>query len=400
MLSGGGQVLDNLWRWNGKMPKQFKLLDDGGLSVDYDGADPVSKWNNTLWRGTLADAGMVVGETYYLAEFGGGNASNLNVRFLDADMGIIPKQPSAFEKSFTVLEGAAYVEMYVSLNGKQEPQRFTSYPMLVRGSTRPAGFVPPNKAGGGIPELIPDELVNRGAGHGMELEKLGPRKWRFHGTPTSNWLVAGAPVHLEPGTYLFSGTASDPSGKNGGLMQIFRKSGSYVQITPVSKGPKTFEVAEAADVRFELLGRLAGNPIDLTATASLIRIGDAGGGTANLVGPDDGLMISTTTVRESVEVTDGGVRYVVTNSWSGCFFVYNVAAGTYRVDRGGATSVLASVRTDDSFTRNDYYSEKAGTDIYSSKTYGGEIVLPEDGKIGFVLPQGEGVIHPSIVRVL
>ena len=53
------------------MPKQFKLLDDGGLSVDYDGVDPVSKWNNTLWRGTLADAGMVVGETYYLAEFGG-----------------------------------------------------------------------------------------------------------------------------------------------------------------------------------------------------------------------------------------------------------------------------------------------------------------------------------------
>lgn len=101
--------------------------------------------------------------------------------------------------------------------------------------------------GGGIPELIPDELTNIGAGHGMELEKLGPRKWRFHGTPTSNWLVAGAPVHLEPGTYLFSGTASDPGGQNGGLMQIFRKSGSYVQINPVSKGPKTFEVAEAAD---------------------------------------------------------------------------------------------------------------------------------------------------------
>ena len=142
--------------------------------------------------------------------------------------------------------------------------------------------------GGGIPELIPDELVNSGAGHGMELEKIGPRAWRFHGTPTSNWLVAGAPIHLEPGTYLFSGTASDPSGKNGGLMQIFRKSGSYVQITPVSKGPKTFEVAEAADVRFELLGRLAGNPIDLTATASLIRIGDAGGGYRQPRGPRSG----------------------------------------------------------------------------------------------------------------
>lgn len=146
---GGGQVLTNLWCWNGKMPKQFKLLDDGGLSVDYDGADPVSKWNNTLWRGTLADAGMVVGETYYLAEFGGATVVNLNVRFLDADMRIIPGQPTAFERAFTAPEGAAYVEMYVSLSGETVPQRFTSYPMLVRGSARPAGFVPPSKAGGG-----------------------------------------------------------------------------------------------------------------------------------------------------------------------------------------------------------------------------------------------------------
>lgn len=99
-------------------------------------------------------------------------------------------------------------------------------------------------------------------------------------------------------------------------------------------------------------------------------------------------------------MTADGVRYAVTNTWSGCFFVYSVATGTYRVDRGGASSVLASVITDDSFTRNDYYSMKAGTDIYSSKTYGGEITLPEGGKIGFVLPQGEDVIHPSIVRVL
>lgn len=88
-------------------------------------------------------------------------------------------------------------EVYVSLSGEEKPQRFTSYPMLVRGSTRPAGFVPPSKAvaGGGLAELIPDELVNSGAGCGMELEKLGPRKWRFHGTPTSSWPVAGAPVH-------------------------------------------------------------------------------------------------------------------------------------------------------------------------------------------------------------
>lgn len=395
----GGQVLDNLWRWNGKMPKQFKLLDDGGLSVDYDGVDPVSKWNNTLWRGTLADAGMVVGETYYLAEFGGGNASNLNVRFLDADMGIIPKQPSAFEKSFTVLEGAAYVEMYVSLNGKQEPQRFTSYPMLVRGSTRPAGFVPPNKAGGGIPELIPDELVNSGAGHGMELEKIGPRTWRFHGTPTGNWLVAGAPIHLEPGTYLFSGTASDPSGQNGGLMQIFRKSGSYVQINPVDKGPKTFEVAEAADVRFELLGRLAGNPIDLTATASLIRIGDAGGGTANLVGRAP-VTVHKATDSDVVEVGEDGVRYSVANDYSGTFAVLDLEPGAYRVDAGDNTGfIISTVQVAGSYL-NDYYSRKVGVETYASRATSLTLVLPESGKLGFSLPQGEGVIHPSIVRVL
>lgn len=146
---GGGQVLDNLWRWPNGIMNQFKLLDDCGLSVDYDGVDPVSKWNNVMWRGTLADAGMQVGETYYLAEFGGATVVNLNVRFLDADMRIIPDQPSAFERAVTAPDGAAYVEMYVSLSGKQEPQRFKSYPMLVRGSTRPAGFVPPSKAGGG-----------------------------------------------------------------------------------------------------------------------------------------------------------------------------------------------------------------------------------------------------------
>ena len=166
---GGGQVLDNLWRWNGKMPKQFRLLDDGGLSVDYDGVDPVSKWNASLWRGALADACMEVGATYFLAEFGGATAANLNARFLDSDMRIINGIVS-FEKAFAVPEGAAYVEMYVTLNGKQEPQRFTSYPMLVRGSERPAGFVPPSKAGGGssitnliiLERLMPEPIANNG----------------------------------------------------------------------------------------------------------------------------------------------------------------------------------------------------------------------------------------------
>lgn len=151
---GGGQVLDNLWRWGNGVALEglrFDLLDDGGLSVDYDGANPNRKWTNIMWRGTLADAGMQVGETYYLAEFGGSTVVNLNVRFLDADMRIIPDQSGAFERAITAPEGAAYVEMYVSLSGETVPQRFTSYPMLVRGSARPAGFVPPSKAGGGRP---------------------------------------------------------------------------------------------------------------------------------------------------------------------------------------------------------------------------------------------------------
>lgn len=261
----GGQVLDNLWRWNGKMPKQFKLLDDGGLSVDYDGVDPVSKWNNTLWRGTLADAGMVVGETHYLAEFGGGNASNLNARFLDADMVIIPKQPSAFEKSFTVPEGAAYVEMYVSLNGKQEPQRFTSYPMLVRGSARPAGFVPPSKVGGGIPELWPEYAVQTVSGIAIEPAEGG---YRVHGTATANaniWVKA----NLEAGAaYLASLSSTSPDV----IAQVYR---SGQMVTVRDGAPKRFE---AVGGEYHLYVKVdAGRTVDAIARPSLIRIGDAGG---------------------------------------------------------------------------------------------------------------------------
>lgn len=129
---------------------------------------------------------------------------------------------------------------------------------------------------GGIPELIPDELVNSGAGHGMELEKIGPRTWRLHGTPARDWVAAKATVHLEPGAYLFSGVVSDNNGTANGYMQIVN-GGRYTQISPSNKSAKTFEVAEAADCSFELIGRKAGVPADLTATASLIRIGDAGG---------------------------------------------------------------------------------------------------------------------------
>lgn len=111
----------------------------------YDGVSPKTIWANIMWRGTLEDAGMQVGETYYLAEFGTANVINTNVRFLDADSVIILNQPVAFERAVTAPEGAAYVEMYVSLSGEQKLQRFTSYPMLVRGTKRPAAFVPPKR---------------------------------------------------------------------------------------------------------------------------------------------------------------------------------------------------------------------------------------------------------------
>lgn len=261
---GGGQVLDNLWRWSDKMPKQFRLLDDGGLSVDYDGVDPVSKWNNTMWRGTLADAGMVVGETYYLAEFGGGNASNLNVRFLDADMGIIPKQPSAFEKSFTVPEGAAYVEMYVSLTGKQEPQRFTSYPMLVRGSARPAGFVPPSKAGGGLTELWPSEMTAYG-----ELEhSCSGRIHHVTGKALRDWDSCVATVTLEPGRYAFSVDLFESTGSRT-YVQCEKVGGAY----NILNGPGVVLIdSDGGEYRLSIVARYANETVDIVCDPSLVRI--------------------------------------------------------------------------------------------------------------------------------
>ena len=386
----GGQVLTNLWHWGKHGAAEglrFDLLDDGGLSVDYDGVNQNQKWNNAIWRGTLADADMRVGGTYFLAEFGAASEINVNVRFLDADMRIIPNQLPAFERAFAAPEGAAYVEMYVTLSGEVEPQRFTSYPMLVRGSARPAAFVPPNKAGGGIPELWPEYKPQTVNGISIEPAEGG---YRVHGTATASaniWVKAS----LEAGAaYLASLSSTSPAV----TAQVYR---SGQTVTVRDGAPKRFE---AVGGEYHLYAKVdAGKTVDAIARPSLIRIGDAGG-IANLVGPDDGLEVFTAEVGESIEVTADGVRYAVTNDWVGCFFVYNVAAGTYRVDRGGGHSVLASVRTGDSFTRNDYYSGTAGTDIYSSTTYGGEIALPEDGKIGFSIQQGEGVIHPSIVRVL
>lgn len=243
--------------------------------------------------------------------------------------------------------------------------------------------------GGGIPELWPEYAVQTVNGISIEPAEGG---YRVHGTATASaniWVKA----NLEAGAaYLASLSSTSPDV----TAQVYR---SGQTVTVRDGAPKRFE---AVGGEYYLYVKVdAGKTVDAIARPSLIRIGDAGGGAANLVGRGDGFETFTTTaVNESIEVTADGVRYKVRNSWSGCFFTYEIAAGTYRVDRDGADGVVASVKTDYSFTRNDYYSEKAGTDMYSSRTYGGEIALPEGGKIGFVLPQGEGVIHPSIVRIL
>lgn len=284
LCGGGSLVTENLWLDHGgelAVPGGLEVsrLDDGGYRIV---GTPTTPWTEIITSvKPLAETGLVEGDRVFLKLFGilGDSKSGIGAYVsFDAEDGGVLAADYGSGSAIAVPKGVHRMRCGISTPDESQlkPVDATVYPMLVKGD-RAVPYYAPYVVGGGIPELIPDELVNSGAGHGMELEKIGPRTWRFHGTPTSNWLVAGAPIHLEPGTYLFSGTASDPSGKNGGLMQIFRKSGSYVQITPVSKGPKTFEVAEAADVRFELLGRLAGNPIDLTATASLIRIGDAGG---------------------------------------------------------------------------------------------------------------------------
>lgn len=260
---GGGQVLDNLWRWSDKMPKQFRLLDDGGLSVDYDGVDPVSKWNASMWRGALADACMEVGATYFLAEFGGATAANLNARFLDSDMRIINGIIS-FEKAFAVPEGAAYVEMYVTLSGKQEPQRFTSYPMLVRGPARPAGFVPPNKAGGGLTELWPSEMTAYG-----ELEhSCSGRIHHVTGKALRDWDPCVATVTLELGRYAFSVDLFESTGSRA-YVQCEKVGGAY----NILNGPGVVLIdSDGGEYRLSIVARHANKTVDLVCNPSIVRI--------------------------------------------------------------------------------------------------------------------------------
>lgn len=101
-----------------------------------------------------------------------------------------------------------------------------------------------------------------------------------------------------------------------------------------------------------------------------------------------------------VEVGVDGVRYSVANGFSGTFAVLDLEPGAYRVDMGDNTGCIISTVQVAGSSLNNYYSKKVGVDMYSSLATRLKLVLPGPGKLGFSLPQGEGVIHPSIVRVL
>lgn len=107
----------------------------------------------------------------------------------------------------------------------------------------------------------------------MHLEKVGDMSWRFHGTPTIDWLSVDGKATLEAGRYVLSGEVSDPQGTNGGYVQIYGLPSGYVQLVP--GGPKSvrFDVADTVIASCTLNCRYKGNPVDLTAKRlSLVRI--------------------------------------------------------------------------------------------------------------------------------
>lgn len=110
--------------------------------------------------------------------------------------------------------------------------------------------------------------------------------------------------------------------------------------------------------------------------------------------------VSKTNDTDVVEVGVDGVRYSVANDYLGTFAVLDLEPGAYRVDMGDNTGfIISTVQVAGSYL-NEYYSKRIGVDTYASRATSLTLALPEPGKLGFSLPQGEGVIHPSIVLVL
>ena len=291
LLGGGSLVTENLWLDHGGelgAPGGLEVsrLDDGGYRIV---GTPTTPWTEIITSvKPLAEMGLVEGDRVCLKLFGilGDSKSGIGAYVsFDAEGGGVLAANYGSGAAIAVPKGAHRMRCGISTPDESQlkPVDATVYPMLAKGD-RAVPYYVPYVVGGGVPELIPDELTNIGAGHGMELEKLGPRTWRLHGTPARDWVAAKATVHLEPGAYLFSGIVSDNNGTANGYMQLVNGV-RYTRDEPLNKSAKTFEVAEAADCSFELIGRKAGVPADLTATASLIRIGDAGGGYRQPRGP-------------------------------------------------------------------------------------------------------------------
>lgn len=98
-----------------------------------------------------------------------------------------------------------------------------------------------------------------------------------------------------------------------------------------------------------------------------------------------------------VEVMPDVVRYKVADDWGANFVMFDVEPGAYKSDR----PVLICTQQIRYAKRNGYYSEKLGVDTYAGPA---PSLMPfsitENAKLGFSLPQGEGEIHPRIVRIL
>ena len=241
--------------------------------------------------------------------------------------------------------------------------------------------------GGGIPELWPEYAVQTVSGISIEPAEGG---YRVHGTATANaniWVKA----NLEAGAaYLASLSSTSPDV----TAQVYR---SGQTVTVKDGAPKRFE---AVGGEYHLYVKVdAGRTVDAIARPSLIRIGDAGGGTANLVGRAP-VTVHKTADSDVVEVGEGGVRYSVANDYSGTFAVLDLEPGAYRLDRGEYIGFAISSVQSKELVLNPYYTAIVGADMYAGNTTSLSIVLPEPGKLGFSLPQGDGVMHPSIVRVL
>ena len=102
------------------------------------------------------------------------------------------------------------------------------------------------------------------------------------------------------------------------------------------------------------------------------------------------------TESDFVEVSENGIKYKVHNDWGGTFVMLDLEPGTYKTD---AMVAICTQRVSEYWNHNIYYSGKLG-EAYTCETGGRPFSISENAKLGFSLPQGEGVARTSIVRIL